>query len=281
MVYEFQTVEKNEIKINEIVFALKSNYNIESDQFMNYYHNLSDRYNFKINNIKFDVQKLPGVVDKKGYVYPIKELVNFIIFSNILEEKNIDISNLITQIKKCMNYDEIRHANSLAILAYIYSRCGYNISFIKPKKNTKNADLTINGIKTDVKVSMPDSLKNNKKFDVKDIKKKVYLRMSQMISNSFTKGTRQSDLLFFDLSDDIYFSVLSIFTKEFDVVVPPVKYRLILLHNKFVPPGVIHRMIEGKIYNSSNKRFPDVFITNGYSIDFDENIWNFDVTVNK
>ena len=79
MVYEFQAVDKNEIKINEIVFALKSNYNIESDQFMNYYHNLSDSYNLKINNIKFDVQKLPGVVDKKGYVSPIKELVNFII----------------------------------------------------------------------------------------------------------------------------------------------------------------------------------------------------------
>jgi len=277
MVYEFQAVDKNEIKINEIVFALKSNYNIESDQFMNYYHNLSDNYNLKIKDIRFDVQKLPGAVDKKGYVSPIKELVNFIIFSNILEEKKIDISKLITQIKKCTDYYEIRHANSLAMIAYIYSRRGDLISFL----GKKNADLTINGIKTDIKVSMPDLLKSNKPFAVEDIKNEVYLRMSKMISNRFTKGTRQSDLLFFDLSADIYFSVLSIFTKEFDVVVPPVKYRLVLLHNTFVPPGVIHRMIEGKIYNSSNKKFPDVFITNGYSIDFDENIWNFDVTLNK
>jgi len=265
MVKIIEVVDEVNIKIDDFIFNLKGNYFIEPTEFIKYYQNIVDHDNFKISRFRF--------VENNIRVTPIHELIKFIIYSNVLLSKNINISNLISQINRCRDYYEIRHASSISLFAYIYHREGYNVDFLNIKNN---ADIIICDIETDIKTAQPPYLKKPKEWNP-DFKDEINLRISQMISSRFTEGARQSNMLLFDFSDDSIVSVLTLFTKEIDKIIPPRENRLIICCNRFVPPGEVGKMLGGVVISSEIKKFPDLFYTNGYSIDYDKEIWDFDL----
>jgi len=282
MEHHFEIVDKNQIRIAGKNYHLPV-HGINSIEFYNFYENLVNNYKFKIKNVDFPFNKVRARAyesKKIETIRPIKELVIFIIYSNILEKNGIKIDNLINQIKHCTDYNIIRHASSLSLLSYIYHREGYKIKIF----STRGADFQINSLKADVKCIRPNVFRNKKikirkvkGKNVADIKNEIILGISQAISSRLTEGVRQADLLFFDFSENIFFSSLSIFNKNVDRIIEPKEKRLIIYNNKFVPEGIIYNMIEGKTYGSVEKKFPDVFITNGYNIDFDRELWDFDL----
>lgn len=275
MEYSFEIVEENLIRIGDKSHVL-AGLGINSSQFYDYYKHLKENYGLKIKKINFPYNEIYDNPNLKGTLSPITEMIHFIIYCNELEKREIDISNLIRQIDKCTDYLNIRHASSLSLLSYIYDREGHGITFL-PKNG---ADFEINDIKAEVKRARPDIVRRKYKTVMKngvktlDIKNAIILRISRMISSRLQEGMEQADLVFFDFSDDINISILPIFNQKFDRIIEPIEKRLIVYTNKFVPEGLIHKMINGVIYNSLEKTYPDIFTHNGYHIDFDEEIWD-------
>lgn len=240
--------------------------------------NLVDRYSLKLNKIEFEVD-IFGNETKKGISSAINNYVDFVIYSTILEQKGIDINNLVRQIKPCTTLNVIRHASHLSILSYIYQKNDNEIEFLPPKD--KEPDFLINGIKTDLKVAQLRILKKprknlkTKKKKAFDIGNEILLEIIARIKSRFLKGCRQADLLYFNLTESI-FSALGIPVAELYRIIQPQQYRLILYSTRF-----IHHNAEPFHKYGDNEKFlgkitfPDLYLFKGYFIDFDPYLWTF------
>lgn len=279
MTYDFEVVEKRSISLGGHVFHIKAQYGIEPSEFMTFYKHLSDVYNLKINDINFEVPLYYNDETRKGIVRPVKEYVDFIIYSNIMEQSGVDITNLISQIKPCNNYYDIRHASSLAVLTYTYHKNQYKIDFLQKEGE---ADFIINGLKTDLKTSKPSVLKKPRK-SVKltksgavDIGNVILLEISQRLSSRFVDGVRQAELLFFDFTGSGWFSALGIPRAELNRIIAPMKYRLILYDTHFNDHGarIYHKWGRDEVF-LGKMTYPDLYRFQGFPIDFDPYLWNF------
>jgi len=280
MGYSFSIFNEYSIRLGDRVFPIKTPFGIEPSKFMSYYENLRDNYSFNIKQIEFNVTWygfLSGETGKKGIVRPINEYIDFVMYSNILEQEGIDINNLVRQFNHSRDYYEIRHIHSLTILTYIYHKNGFKIQYLP-----KGADFTINDIKADVKVVQPEILRlppKEKKLTSEgylDIKNEIILEMSKRISSRFLEGCKQADVLFFDLTSKMGFGALTILFNEFDKIVEPKKYRLIFYYKKRYPHGeeIFHK-IKNTNKSLGKRYFPNLYSFKGYFIDFEPYLWKF------
>lgn len=267
----------SQITIGGHPYSIKAHYGIKPQTFIDYYTNLKENYSLNLRRIEFKDEILTENGFQKVKVTPLQEYVSFIIYTNILEKKGLDISELIRQINGGRDYYEIRHAKALTELAYIYLNNGYDI-----KIQSKGADFVINGINADVKVAQPSVLKkirrNSKihKDGYLDVSNEILLVILQMMKSRFLKGVRQADLLFFNLTGSTLFSSLGIFVNEFERIVPPHNNRLIVYSDYFYPDGMDFYYKMGSTNKHLGKRvFPDLISIKGFSIDFDPYLWNF------
>jgi len=279
MVFKFTLVEnvENAVAIEGHHLNLQLLYGLKPTQFLQYYKKLRDNYNLRINKYEFDETANLGKEKKAVKVRGIKEYASFIIYSNLLEAEGIDIKNLVSQMRPCKDYREIRHARGLAELGWVYHNNGYRVEYL-PKKN--NPDLSINGITADLKVTQPVIL-TEYYSDIKvsggvvDIGHEIMREITQQLKSRFTKGIKQADMLFFDLSGNRFFSALNLVmfknTPHFIRVSSPKKYRAIFYSTKNYPPDIeLH--VQGSNETMTTK-FPNVFSFVGYSIDFEELLW--------
>lgn len=277
MTIEIESFGEHSIKIGGHIFGLKSLYGIEPESFVEYYEHLIDNYSLNLNILEFEEEIHSENGTKKVIIRPIQEYVSYIIFTNILEKKGFDITNLIRQIKRGKDYYEIRHARALTELIYIYHKNGYEIKLL-----SKNSDFLINGINADIKVAQPSILKKYRK-NIKlnnegglDIPNEILLDILQMIKSRFLKGVKQADLLFFNLTGSTIFSSLDILIDEFDRIIPPKKYRLILYSDSFYPHGSeVYHTLGSKNKYLGKRTYPDLISFKGYPLDFDPYLWNF------
>jgi len=230
-------------------------YGLKPSSFLHYFSNLSDKYSLKLND--------PN---------PIREYIDFIIYSNVLEENGIDIRGLVKQIKPCKDILGIRHASSMAKLTYIYLKNGHSIKFLQ-----KGADFLIDGIRTDLKVIHPEtssSVRQPKttKSGMLDIKNELILKISKSISSRFLEGSNQAESLYFDLSYYILFGMIDLFVNDLEKIVQPKEYRLVFYNYKFF----YHNVDISKGDRSLGKRmFPDLYAFAGYHLDFEPFLWKF------
>jgi len=277
MTLDIQIIEDHSISLSGHYFGLKSLYGIEPSLFIAYYENLIDKYSLNLNKIEFVEEYYVGNEKEKGIIRPIQEYVAFIIYSNILEQKGIEIKNLIKQIKQGKDYYEIRHARSLAELIYIYHQNCFDIEFLP-----KGPDFIINNIKADLKVIQPYILgpprKDSKltKSGSLDVGNEIILEISKKISSRFLEGCRQADLIYFDFTGSLLFSSLDIFIDDFHRIIQPRKYRLIFYNTSFFPHGhELYHKLGDSVKFLGKITFPNLLSFKGYPADFDPYLWKF------
>ena len=279
MTYDFEVVEDHSISLGGHIFRLIDQYGIEPSKFMTFCKDLSDEYGLKINEVEFEVPLYLNDETRKGITRPIKEYVDFIIYSNILEQKGVNITNLISQIKPCKDYYEIRHACSLAILTYIYHKNLYKIDFLRKEGDS---DFLINNFKADLKTFQPSVLKKPRK-NVKltksgavDIGNVIFLDISQKLSSRFVDGVRQAELLYFDFTGSGWFSALGTPIAELNRITSPKKYRLILYNTHFIhhDAQLYHKWGNKEVF-LGKMTYPDLHRFKGFPVDFDPYLWSF------
>lgn len=276
MPFHFKEINEGKgIKLGEQELHVENRYGVSASNFMTYYNNLSDKYNFKINNLYFKESTVIDGEKRSVNLMAIHEYAIFIIYSNVLENLGIDIKNLITQIKPCKDYRMIRHARGLAELGFVYHQNGYKIEFL-PKRGS---DLILNGVKCDLKVAQPYLLSQHRgRFKVSKgrvvVPYEIMYEITQSIKSRFEE-VGDSDALFFDLSGGAFFSSLSLSVYDFYRIVEPLKNRIICYSVQRFPPGFeIHKGSFSKSEVSFKPEYPELISLIGYHIDFDPILWS-------
>jgi len=249
------------------VFAL----GIKSDEFLEMCGRLEEKYNFKVKKMEYRTKQLNPDCEIDGITNTFLVIQEFVIHSCALEADGVDITNLIKQTEKFNDYYETRHSRSLSLVGHAYNNQKKKIIF----NYGRGADLEIEGIDSELKVCQPFILKPKRKINT-DLHEEIVLSISKMISSRFVGGAKQAKNIFFDLTDDAFFSTLNLFNNTFNKVEDPMENRLIFYSSKMYPEGEIGRIVKGKTVGKINLTYPNNFIFNSYYIDFDKFIWDVD-----
>lgn len=276
MPYQFEVINEGQgIKLGTQELHVELRYGVSASQFISYFQNLTDTYNFTINKLYFDESIELDGEKRPVNLMVIHEYALFIIFSNLLESYGIDITNLVSQIKPCKDYRMIRHARGLAELGFVYHKNYYDVEFL----GKRGPDLTINGIKCDLKVAQP-YLVSQHRGNLKVSKGRVIIsyeimyEITQAIRSRF-EDIGDSEALFFDLSGTAFFSSLNLSIESFYRIKVPKKYRIICYAVERMPPGMEYYLgssTESKIV--FKPEFPEIISLKGYYIDFEDLLWS-------
>ncbi|MGA2237903.1 MAG: hypothetical protein ABSG74_01695 [Candidatus Bathyarchaeia archaeon] len=248
---------------------------MEPKKFLEFFQHLRQDYGLTLNEIEFPAFVL-GDEKRRGIVRPIEQIVNFVIYCNVLEQMGLDVRNLIGQINSCTDLSTILHANSLATLSFIYKTAGYDIAFLK-----NGADFTIKNIKADLKTRQPPVLRKPRQMKITragvvDIPNEVILAISKRISSRYLGGCKQAQLLFFDMSNDMEYSGIDLFTLPQDKLPEPSACRLIFYQTRFYLSAFGDRMVfkRGELELPLPARiFPNLHGLRGYWIDIERSLW--------
>ena len=282
MTYEFDPIADHSIRLGKRTLPIKAYYGVEPKKFLDFFQHLRQDYGLTLNKIEFPALVL-GDEKTKGIVRPIEQIANFIIYCNVLEETGLDIRNLVDQINCCKDLHEIFHADSLATLSFIYKNAGYDIAFLK-----NGADFTIKNIRAELKTEEPQVLKKPRQMKITrsgsvDIKNEALLSISKRISGRFLAGCKQAQLLFFDMSHDIEYSSIDLFTLPREKLPEPSACRLIFYRTEFYMSSFGDRMVF-KLGNLEfplpKKIFPNLHGFRGYWIDIEPSLWDFFAKLN-
>lgn len=275
MPFDFEVINDGKgIKLGTQKLNVELRYGVNALKFMDYFENLSDNYNFKINELYFDESIVIDGEKRLANLMAIHEYALFVIFSNVLENLGINIKNLVSQIKPCKDYRMVRHTRGLAELGFVYFKNGYNVEFLP----LNGPDLKINGIKCDLKVVQPYLLSQHKEnFKVSKgrvvVPYEIIYEITQSIKSRFEE-IGDADMLFFDLSDGAFFSSLSLLIYSFYRIKEPLKNRIICYAVTRFPPGFEYQKFSGSRRRFPFKvEFPEIISLIGYYIDFDPILW--------
>ena len=281
MTYEFQSEANDSIRLGKTTLPVKLYYGLKPERFLGFFNHLRQDYGFGLNKIEFRASVL-GDEKTEGWCGPMESIVNFVVYCNILEEMGVDIHNLVGQIKNCTNLGEIYHADSLATLSFIYKTSGYDIVFPK-----NGADVTVNGITADLKSRQPQVLRQPRKVKIigsgeqahVDIGGEILRSILDRISLRFREGSRQADLLFFDMSEDTWYGTIDLYGLAYDKMpdkIPePLRCRLVFYQTRFCHVTAGPRMFRiGDFQFPLPKRmFPNLHEFRGYWIDIEPSLW--------
>ena len=145
--------------------------------------------------------------------------INFTLHCDALLQMNFNIENLISEFNTAQKSDlsEINHAVSLAKLCFHYKMSNFDIH-INKRSNSKSPDLTIDGVKCDLKVRLDqidrrmqpykDLLMNGKTEEYHDKYFKEIRTISEdllsALKNRSGTGFQQAECLIFDLSSHFH-----------------------------------------------------------------------------
>jgi hypothetical protein len=146
------------------------------------------------------------------------KIIKFSLYCNELLDMDFDLSNLLCEFNASQNnYEELAHTVSLAQLCYHYTKCGFNICVNKKKKNQRNPDITINGVKCELKVRHDKTFNRMKKHQSlletnRDKYYEIYFNnirslkedLLSAINNRAEEGFKQAKCLIFDLSNHFH-----------------------------------------------------------------------------
>lgn len=144
-------------------------------------------------------------IKRKAHVSMVKYFLDLVLDTHYLMERDTEIEPLIREFKKSGDMDELRHACSLAFLSSIYACSGYGIEFRSRSRDSKSADLCINGISADIKVIQHSDLeliqrKRGRVFQTK-LSEDLCYDIGKAIQNRLHDGIKQAELVFIDLSE--------------------------------------------------------------------------------
>ena len=146
--------------------------------------------------------------------------ITFALYCHELLKMNFNIENLITEFNLAQKSDfsEISHVVSLAKLCFHYKKANFAIC-VNKKSNSKSPDLTIDGVKCDLKVRLDqidrrmqpykDSLMvngNSKEYNDRYFKeiRTMSEDLQSALRNRSGSGFQQAECLIFDLSSHFH-----------------------------------------------------------------------------
>lgn len=267
--FNLEISSTTEVKLGDEKLNTVVNYNIKPEVIVEYFKNLQNKYNFKIAKIKVEQKSL--LLNRDVAQHLIRECIEFVLYSSLLEEKNINIKSLIKETNKIYSIEEWKHSQFLSILAYKYSNAGYKIEFSKDR-----ADFLIGGIRADLKVRQSAIYRNPKKIEGKsvNIRSEVISEIFTFIRSRAPKGVKQSELLFCNLDNASFFSLIGLSFPELNRIVPPKKYRIILYSSSFFPHNMKPTLNIGKKnIKLGTVKSPDLYQFKCTYIDLDGYLW--------
>lgn len=268
----FQLVDEDTLCLDDSQFSLRVHYGIGARIFMDLFHNLVDNYSFRISKAVFEVDVPYENHRKKGEIRAIREYIDFVIYSNLLEQRGIEISSLVRQSLCGNDYLVIRHASALAILAYIYSKQGYSIEFFHPD----GPDFAVNGTKSDLKVQVPTVLKEppRRKRRTWEVRNELMLDLSRRLQSRLIEGIRQAECVFFEMSEQVWGTAF--LSNRLNRIVEPKKERVIFYETRFFLHDHEVFWHDDKGDESMGRPvYPDLYTFSGCYIDFDRFLWDF------
>lgn len=278
---DFQALNEHTITFDGQQLHIKSEFGVSSPEFIASYEELKNKFNLKIKRASFPTELIlnDGAL-RKGKIPMMRFYVSFVLYCSYLYKEGIDIKYLVNQLNASADYESVMHAESLAILALIYHRNRYKIEFSPVKSN---ADLKIDGISTELKVAKAVLLNNATprvpkiKKGAVDISNEIILDISKFLSSQLPKAIKQGEMVFFDLSQRPYFSLLGLPIPKLSRMIEPRKNRIVFFETKTITPNtdIILLRWGGKDTPFGKVSFPDIHQFKGTYMDIDPYLWDF------
>jgi hypothetical protein len=187
---------------------IKLTHYIAPQEFIKIYETVSGTYKLEIS--QGFIRKFYETITfrgKKREAKPsmiIKYLIDFILDTHSLMERGIEVKPLVQEFKKSSDMAALRHACSLAFLSSIYAYNEYDIEYRSRSKDSRNADVCINGIFADIKVIQRSDLEQIHREKGREFKTKLSddlcYDIGKAIQNRLHDGIKQAELVFIDLS---------------------------------------------------------------------------------
>lgn len=273
----FQIKDQNTIFFDGTSFPIQQQYGIDSREFISRYDTLKRKFSFSVDRFSFDSE------NPRGKIHIPHSYISFIYYCSALDEAGIDVANLVkqfTQAKKACDFMNIKHASSLAILAFIYHRNGKKIDF----PSIKNGDLQIDGIISELKGVKSDMFRGPKAIVSNvDPKKKVkisnqiLLDLLRSLKSRLQKAIKQGDMVLFDCSEMNFFGLTFFPLKTLSRIVEPAKNRIIFYETRHYLPGAKVAWGDSSGYRKPLGKIvaPDLDYFSGTFIDMDPYLWRF------
>ena len=233
----FKAIDEDFVALGSMSINIRLTHLIAPQEFIKIYETISGTYNLEITEGfigRFSETSTFFGVKRKAQPMPIlKYFIDFVVNTHCLMERNVKIEPLIREFRKSGHMGEIRYSCSLAFLSSFYACNGYNIEFLSRSRDTKSADLCINGIPADIKVRQQSDLEKNhrKKGRVfqSTLSKDLCLDIGKAIENRLHEGIKQADLVFVDMPEKSLSSMW--LGEEFDtignIVPEPKRFRVV------------------------------------------------------
>lgn len=273
---DFKVFDEGYVSYDDRVREVKHTQGTTPEEFVRIYEKLSNKYNLSITEeflARFYNKEL-SLDERQKLPFPyINHLIGFMLDTDYLLEKKIDIKPLIREFNECNNSSELHHTVHLSSLAAIYASVGYSIEFPIRSKKKKTPDLIISGIPADLKVIKPSNKGKlyNEKGEIFESKLREDLcyDVGKAIENRLCIGIEQADLVFIDLAaKSLPFmflgNILQNFPSKYSVFLPePKRFRVVFCCITMLPSNL----------NRRKKGLPYSFY--GTYVDMDPNLWNF------
>lgn len=221
---------------------IKLTHCIAPQEFIKIYETVCGTYNLEISQgfisqgfIRkfYETSTFFGIKRKAQPAFIYKYLIDFILNTHSLMERGIEVKPLVHEFKKSSDMAELRHACSLAFLSSIYAYNGYDIEYRSRSKDSRNADVCINGIFADIKVIQQSDFEQIHREKGRVFKTKLSedlcYDIGKAIQNRLHDGIKQAELVFIDLSQKSLSSMW--LGEEFDttsnIVPEPTPFRVV------------------------------------------------------
>ena len=229
---------------------IRLTHHIAPQEFIKIFETISSTYNLEITQEFmrrfYEFSTFFGIKRKGQIAFIAKYFIDFVLDMHYLVERGIHIEPLIQEFKESGDMSELRHACSLAFLSSIYTCTGHGIEFGGRSRDSKSADLRIDGIFADIKVIQQNDLeqlhhRKGRVFQTK-LSEDLCYDLGKAVQNRLHDGIKQAELVFIDLSQKSLSSIW--LSEEFDTtsnIVPDPRRSRVVYYCKIGPNVFIGR----------------------------------------
>ena len=272
----FEAEDEDLLKFGNHSTNIRLTHHIAPQEFVKIFETISGTYNLEITQEFmrrfYDFSTFFGIKRKHEIAFITKYFIDFVLDMHYLVERGIHIEPLIQEFKESGDVSDLRHACSLAFLSSIYTCTGHGIELRGRSRDSKNADLCIDGIFADIKVIQQSDLEQlhrekGRVFQTK-LSEDLCYDLGKAIQNRLHDGIKQAELVFIDLSQKSLSSIW--LSEEFDTtsnIVPDPRRSRVVYYCKIGPNVFIGRELTYSFFATY--------------IDVDPFLWDFIKRSNK
>ena len=204
----FEAKDEDFLTLGSQSTNIRLTHHITPQEFIKIFETISSTYNLEITQESmrrfYEIKTFFSIKQKAQIAFIAKYFIDFVLDMHYLAESGIHIEPLIQEFKESSHMGELQHACSLAFISSIYTCNGHRIGFGSRSKDSKSADLCINGIFTDIKVIQQNDLERihrekGRAFQTK-LSEDLCYDVGKAIQNRLHDGIKQAELVFIDLS---------------------------------------------------------------------------------